>query len=58
MCFLSVFSYADFTSMFHAELYNPDDWATLFKNSGAKCEYNNTIAQCHEVYMSQWSERL
>ena len=30
------FRYQDFAPMFKAELFNPDDWAGLFKNSGAK----------------------
>ncbi len=25
------FTYADFASMFHAEFYNPDDWADIFQ---------------------------
>jgi len=29
-------SYYDFGKMFKAELYNPDEWADLFKRSGAK----------------------
>ena len=30
------FKYQDFTPMFRAELFNPDDWADLFKRAGAK----------------------
>ena len=30
------FTYADFASQFHAEFYNPDQWADLFKAAGAK----------------------
>jgi alpha-L-fucosidase len=30
------FTYADFASMFHAEFYNPDQWADIFEASGAK----------------------
>ncbi|MEL6475622.1 MAG: alpha-L-fucosidase [Pseudomonadota bacterium] len=30
------FSYADFAPMFTAELFNPDQWADIFKASGAK----------------------
>lgn len=30
------FSYADFAPMFTAELWNPQEWAQLFANSGAK----------------------
>ncbi len=30
------FTYQDFAPMFKAELFNPDEWASLFVNSGAK----------------------
>ena len=30
------FTYADFAPMFHAEFFNPDYWADLFKAAGAK----------------------
>ncbi len=30
------FEYRDFAPLFKAELFNPDQWAQLFKNSGAK----------------------
>ncbi len=30
------FTYPDFAPMFKAELFNPDEWTTLFKNAGAK----------------------
>ncbi len=30
------FKYQDFAPMFKAELFNPDDWAGLFKKAGAK----------------------
>lgn len=30
------FTYADFAPEFHARFYNPNDWADLFKASGAK----------------------
>jgi hypothetical protein len=30
------FQYQEFAPMFKAELFNPDEWANLFKNSGAK----------------------
>ena len=29
--------YPDFAPMFHAEFFNPDEWADLFKKAGAKC---------------------
>ena len=31
--------YADFAPMFKAELFDPDVWATVIKNAGAKCEF-------------------
>ncbi|CAL1527440.1 unnamed protein product, partial [Lymnaea stagnalis] len=30
------FTYADFAPMFTAEFYNPDQWADIFKASGAQ----------------------
>ena len=30
------FTYADFGPQFSAEFYNPDEWANVFKESGAK----------------------
>jgi alpha-L-fucosidase len=30
------FTYPEFAPMFKAELWDPDEWATLFKNAGAK----------------------
>ncbi len=30
------FTYADFGPQFTAEFYNPDEWANVFKESGAK----------------------
>jgi len=30
------FTYADFAPMFKAEFFNPDEWADIFKASGAK----------------------
>lgn len=32
----SVFGYKDFISMFTGARFDPDDWAELFKRSGAK----------------------
>ena len=32
------FSYPEFAAMFKAELWDPDSWADLFRESGAKCE--------------------
>uniref|UniRef100_A0A1A7XVZ4 alpha-L-fucosidase n=1 Tax=Iconisemion striatum TaxID=60296 RepID=A0A1A7XVZ4_9TELE len=30
------FRYTDFPSQFHAQFFNPEDWADIFKASGAK----------------------
>ena len=30
------FTYADFASQFHAEFFDPNEWADIFKASGAK----------------------
>lgn len=34
-----LFSFQDFAPMFKAELFNPDHWASVFKQSGAKCKF-------------------
>ena len=31
------FQYQDFAPMFTAEFFNPEEWADIFKNSGARC---------------------
>ena len=36
---ISLCSYADFAAMFKAELFNPDEWASVIKRAGAKCEH-------------------
>ena len=43
-----VCSYPEFAPMFRAEMFDPDEWADLFKKSGAKCEINQLLAiqQC------------
>lgn len=33
------FTYADFAPMFHAEFFDPNRWADIFKASGAKYEH-------------------
>lgn len=30
------FTYGDFASQFHAELYDPKEWVEVFKNAGAR----------------------
>ncbi|XP_069692564.1 alpha-L-fucosidase-like [Periplaneta americana] len=42
------FTYQDFGREFTAEFYNPDDWADIFKNSGAK--YVVLTSKHHEGY--------
>ena len=38
LVFLSVFfRYYDFPPMFHAEMFDPDHWASVFSKAGAKC---------------------
>jgi alpha-L-fucosidase len=32
----NMFSYPDFAADFTAEFYNPEEWADIFKASGAK----------------------
>ena len=29
--------YADFAPMFKAEMFDPDQWASIFKKAGAQC---------------------
>ena len=42
------FNYRDFDKMFKAELWNPTDWADLFKKSGAK--YVLLVTKHHDGY--------
>lgn len=42
------FTYRDFAPLFKAELWNPDEWAELFKNSGAK--YIVFVSKHHDGY--------
>lgn len=42
------FQYKDFDKMFKAELWNPDDWAELFRNSGAR--YVLLVTKHHDGY--------
>ena len=30
--------YADFAPMFKAEMFDPDQWASIFKKAGAQCK--------------------
>ncbi len=42
------FTYNDFTDYFKAELFNPKEWATLFKKAGAK--YVVLVSKHHDGY--------
>lgn len=42
------FTYRDFAPLFKAELWDPDEWAELFKNSGAK--YIVFVSKHHDGY--------
>ncbi|MCQ2309268.1 MAG: alpha-L-fucosidase [Bacteroidales bacterium] len=42
------FQYKDFDKMFKAELWNPDDWAELFRKSGAR--YVLLVTKHHDGY--------
>ena len=35
--------YPEFAPMFRAEMFDPDEWADLFKKAGAKCESRKLI---------------
>lgn len=42
------FTYKDFAPLFKAELFNPDEWASLFKRAGAK--YVMFVSKHHDGY--------
>jgi alpha-L-fucosidase len=42
------FKYEEFAPLFKAELFNPDEWATLFKNAGA--QYVLLVTKHHDGY--------
>ncbi len=42
------FTYRDYAPLFKAELFNPQEWATLFKNSGAR--YVLFVSKHHDGY--------
>lgn len=46
------FTYADFGPMFKAELFDPDDWAILFKKAGIK--YVVLTSKHHEGFTNWW----
>ncbi|CAF0754252.1 unnamed protein product [Didymodactylos carnosus] len=48
------FTYADFAKEFHAELYDPNEWADIFQASGAK--YIVLTSKHHEGY-TMWPSK-
>merc|ERR1719334_3023118 len=48
------FTYADFAAQFHAELFNPDQWADIFKAAGAK--YVVLTSKHHEGF-TNWPSK-
>ncbi len=44
----SNFTYKDFAPLFKAELFNPDEWASLFERAGAK--YVMLVSKHHDGY--------
>jgi len=42
------FKYKDFAALFKAELFNPEEWATLFEKAGAK--YIMLVSKHHDGY--------
>ena len=40
-----VHRYPEFAPMFKAELWDPDEWANLFKEAGAKCELYGGVSR-------------
>jgi alpha-L-fucosidase len=50
----SDFTYADFAPEFHAELWQPDQWANLFKRAGAK--YVVLVSKHHDGF-ALWPSR-
>lgn len=51
----SEFGYHDFVPMFKAEKFNADEWAELFKKSGAK--FAGLVAQHHDGW-SNWGSEI
>jgi len=48
------FTYFEFAPLFHAELFDPDEWATLFAGAGAR--YVVLVAKHHDGY-ALWPSR-
>lgn len=51
----SKFGYHDFVPMFHAEKFNADEWAELFKKAGAK--FAGVVAEHHDGW-SNWDSKI
>ena len=51
---LSKFGYKDFIPMFKAEKFDPEDWAQLFKKSGAR--FAGPVAEHHDGF-SMWDTK-
>lgn len=51
----SEFGYHDFAPMFKAEHFDPNEWASLFKNTGAK--FAGPVAEHHDGY-AMWDSKL
>jgi len=51
----SKFGYHDFVPLFHAELFNADEWAELFKKAGAK--FAGVVAEHHDGW-SNWGSKI
>jgi len=51
----SKFGYHDFVPMFHAEKFNADEWAELFKKAGAK--FAGVVAEHHDGW-SNWNSKI
>jgi alpha-L-fucosidase len=49
------FGYHDFIPMFTAEKFDPEEWADLFQNAGAK--FAGPVAQHHDGF-SMWNSKL
>ena len=41
--YIFICRYPEFAPMFKAELWDPDKWADLFKEAGAKCELHCSL---------------
>jgi alpha-L-fucosidase len=52
---LSKFGYHDFIPMFKGEKFNADEWAELYKKSGAK--FAGTVGEHHDGF-SMWDSKL